>query len=496
MLLKDKLFPKKRQSGILLPLSALPSPHGIGDLGSEAYSFVDFLKNSHQRLWQLLPLCPIGKGNSPYSSSGAFAGEILFISLELLANEGLISSSELPQKPLSGRINYPLCRKLKLSLLKKAAAAFNTDDPYFKAFKEKHSHWLYDYSLFMALKDRFGGLPFYEWEDPYKYRIPSAMEAFRIEAKEEIAFYEVTQYLFYTQFSRLRDYTATSGIKLVGDIPFYVQLDSADVWAHPEYFKLGRDMKPMLVAGVPPDIFSPTGQLWGNPVYDWEQLKRSDYDWWKKRLGHSLELFDILRIDHFRAFADYYTVPSGAADATAGRWEKGVGMQFWDKMGSLADPSRIIAEDLGGETREVRSLIRNTGFPDMKVLQFAFDSGLSDPFLPRNMNRNTVCYTGTHDNNTTLGWWKELPPEQRGLFEKLVPNRPYDSPALRLIAFGMRSRANTVIIPLQDYLSLPGEARTNTPGRPFGNWEWRLSGDELTPELVKTVRTLSLGRNR
>lgn len=495
MPLRDKFF-RKKQSGVLLSIFSLPSEDGIGTLGKEAFEFVDFLSESHQTLWQILPLCPIGKGNSPYSSYGAFAGEILLIDLQSLANDGLISEDEIPKFESTDRINYPLCRELKLPVLKKAVDNFNKNDPAFNSFKKEQAYWLTDYCLFMALRDRFGGLPFTRWEDPYKYRDSTALEEFKKSAEETISFYEITQFIFYKQYLNLKNYASSKGIKIIGDIPFYVQLNSADVWANSKYFRLSRDLTPVLVAGVPPDVFSSTGQLWGNPIYDWEELKHDDYDWWKKRLAHSCKIYDILRIDHFRAFSDYYTIPSGSKDATLGRWEKGVGIHFWNRMKRFLNSPKIIAEDLGGETLEVRRLIKATGFPDMKVLQFAFDSGLSDPFLPRNMNRNCVCYTGTHDNDTTLGWWSTLSEEERSLFNKLVPKHSSDSPVLSLISYGMNSRADTVIIPLQDYLCLPTTARTNTPGKPNDNWEWRLSGKELTTELASLIKELSANRNR
>lgn len=493
MLLRGSKF-KNQSSGILLAVSSLPSKYGIGSLGEEAYKFIDFLKLSNQSIWQMLPLVPIGKGNSPYSSQSAFAGEILLIDIDLLVLDGLLNKEDIPERVFSKNVNYPFVKSFKLPLLKKATENFNTNSKEFKSFCD-NNHWLYDYSLFMTIKETFGNLPFYKWEDSLKYRHPDALKDFKEKHSEKIKFYEITQFLFYKQYNNLKKYAGNNGIKLVGDIPFYVSLDSADVWANPECFKLGRDMTPVLVAGVPPDIFSSTGQLWGNPVYDWEYHKKTDYSWWKKRLSHNAKLYDIIRIDHFRAFADYYTIPYGSPDAKSGNWERGVGMHFWNKMKPLLEDTLIIAEDLGGETPEVRELIERSGFPDMKVLQFAFDSDLKDPFLPKNMNVNCVCYTGTHDNDTTLGWYEKITPNEKNMFSKLVPMDKSRSPVLSLIAFGMKSRSQTVIIPLQDYLELPSTARMNTPGVPYGNWEWRFENEDITKELINTILRLTKYRN-
>lgn len=495
MLLRGNKAKYKPLSGVLLAVSSLPSPYGIGSLGAESYSFIDFLNESRQSLWQLLPLVPVGKGNSPYCSTSAFAGEILLIDIDILVSEGLLCYSDIKETDFPKNTDYKAVRKFKLPLLRKAVQNYDSNTPDFRSFKKKNCYWLEDYCLFMALKDYFGGLPFYQWDDPYKYRLKEALDSFKEGHKEELEFYEITQYLFYKQFYSLKAYAFKSAIKLIGDIPFYVSLDSADVWANPDCFRLGRDMTPVLVAGVPPDIFSSEGQLWGNPIYDWEYHKKSGYSWWKQRLLHTAKLYDIIRIDHFRAYADYYTIPFGSPNAKTGTWEKGVGMHFWNEIKKELGNTLIIAEDLGGETPEVRKLIAESGFPDMKVLQFAFDSDLKDPFLPKNMNSNCVCYTGTHDNDTTLGWYQKITQKERLLFSRLVPEDISHSPVLSLIAFGMKSKARMVIIPLQDYLELPSDCRMNTPGISRGNWEWRFSSGDLTDELIKTVIRLTRGRN-
>ncbi|MBP3323351.1 MAG: 4-alpha-glucanotransferase, partial [Clostridia bacterium] len=354
---------------------------------------------------------------------------------------------------------------------------------------------LSDYALFMAIKDSYAGLSFINWDEKLKYRLPDALNEFEKTHKEEILFYEITQFLFYRQFFKLKSYAASMGIKLIGDIPFYVSFESADVWSNPDCFKLGRDMTPVLVAGVPPDIFSKDGQLWGNPIYDWDFQKKNNFLWWQNRLAHNAKLYDTIRIDHFRAFADYYTVPFGSKTAKNGKWEKGVGINFWNRVKPAISHAHIIAEDLGGETDEVRQLISDTGFPDMKVMQFAFDSDLKDPFLPKNFNKNCVCYTGTHDNDTTLGWYNKATKKEKLIFEKTVPQDKSGSPVLSLIAYGMKSKARIVIIPLQDYLELDSDCRINTPGTEKGNWQWRFEKEDITDSLEALVLRLSKGRN-
>lgn len=495
MLLRGKKIKSNKTSGILLPLPALPSEHGIGDLGIEAYNFIDFLSRTNQSYWQLLPLCPVGKGNSPYHSSSTFAGEILYININQLAEAGLISPKNIPDVSFSKNTDYKSVRNFKLPLLKEAAENFDIETKDFLKFKKENRYWLKDYALFMAIKDSFGGAHFKTWDDALKYRDKEALLLFEDMHPEEILFYEITQYFFHSQFSRLKIYAEKSGVKLIGDIPFYVSHNSADVWSNPECFRLGRDLTPVLVAGVPPDIFSSSGQLWGNPIYDWDYHKKTGYSWWKQRLIKNAKLYDTIRIDHFRAFADYYTIPYGAKNAKGGKWEKGVGISFWRTVKPYIKHTEIIAEDLGGDTEEVRSLIEKTGFPNMKVLQFAFGTDLKDQFLPKNYPRNCICYTGTHDNDTTLGWYKKASSKEKLLFSRLVPEDKSGSIVLSLINYGMKSKAQTVIIPLQDYLELPSSERTNTPGTPSGNWEWRFEKKDLTDSLAETISRLSKNRN-
>ncbi len=495
MLLRGNEVKYARESGILLHISSLPSPYGIGSLGREAYRFVDFLKKSRQTYWQILPLCPVGKGNSPYSSVSSFAGEMLFIDLDMLIDDGLLNPADIPEAGFTKNVDYRPVREFKLPLIKKAAENFDTKSRDFKAFRRENSYWLDDYAVFMALKEVYRKKSFAELADGLKYRLPSDLNHFRKNHAEQILFYEITQYFFFSQYFKLKSYAAENGIKIIGDIPFYVQYDSADVWSRPDNFRLGRDMTPVLVAGVPPDVFSADGQLWGNPIYDWDFQKTTGYEWWKERLAHNAKLYDVIRIDHFRAFADYYTIPYGAQNAKSGKWEKGVGLPFWNIMKENID-AEIIAEDLGGETPEVEKLILDTGFPNMKVLQFAFNTDLENPFLPKNYQKNCVCYTGTHDNDTTRGWFEKASERERLMFSKLVPADKSNSAVLSLIAFGMKSKARIVIVPMQDYLQLDSSDRLNTPGIPSGNWEWRLSTDDICDSLTETVKRLSDGRNK
>lgn len=495
MLLRGSDAKYPRESGILLHITSLPSEYGIGSLGSAAREFTDFLKACGQTYWQILPICPIGRGNSPYSSVCSFAGEPLLIDIDELISDGLLEAAELSEKKFPERVDYSAVRRFKLPLIKKAARRFDTTCRDFKRFERENAFWLEDFSLFSAIKSVYHGAALSRFEDGLKYRNPSSINEFKEHHRDEITLCEVIQYLFFRQYSRIRDYAENAGIKIIGDIPFYVQYDSADVWSNPTLFKLGRDMTPVQVAGVPPDVFSAEGQLWGNPIYDWEAMRADGYDWWKKRLQYASHLYDVIRIDHFRAFCDYYTIPYGAKNAKAGKWVKGVGTEFW-KAAADSFSAEIIAEDLGGDTKAVEELVRDTGFPNMKVLQFAFNTDLSNKFLPRNYDRNCVCYTGTHDNDTTRGYFEKMSKSEIQMFSRTVPADKSGSAVYSLIAAAMRSKAKTVIIPMQDYLQLGSEAGMNTPGTPHGNWEWRLSRDSLTDELAGEIRRLSQGRNK
>lgn len=478
-----------KKCGILLALSSLPSKHGIGSLGKEAYDFVDLLAQTGQSYWQILPLCPIGKGNSPYSSVASFAGEMLYIDLETLREKEYIDN--IPPCKFSKNTDFEKSKEFKKPIILDAVLGFDTETREFKSFCKKNEFWLDDYAIFSAIKDVMGGLPYTQWEDGLKYRLPEHLQKFKAKYPQKIEYYKIIQYIFYSQYFKLKKYANNKGIKIIGDIPFYISGDSADVWANPNCFKLSRDLKPTLIAGVPPDIFSQNGQLWENPIYDWEYMKTDEYAWWTNRLKHAAEMYDVIRIDHFRAFNDYYTIPYGSKDAKNGCWVKGVGIEFFDTVMKKIPKCEIIAEDLGGESEDVQKLIKDTGFPNMKILQFAFDSDLEDPFLPQNFGSNCVCYTGTHDNDTTLGWYEKATVKEKIMFNQLIDADQTNSPVLSLIKAAMESKADTVIIPFQDYLELNSHSRLNLPGIAFGNWEWRFEKQDITENLKIKISRLS-----
>ncbi len=481
----------KGESGILLALSSLAGPYGIGSLGECAYRFVDFLAECRQHYWQLLPLGPVDEYHSPYRSASCFAGEILYIDLDFLVKDGLLATLELPIRESYCRTDYDAAKKIKLPMLEMAVERFDESEWAYRRFVNKN-HWLEDYALFAAIAETYGTLR--QFPEELKYRDPSAIEAFRATHREQIRFYKVTQFLFYRQFFALKRYAASSGVQLIGDIPFYVALDSADVWQNPECFRLDRQLLPLRVAGMPPDRFSETGQLWGNPIYDWEYQRKMKYRWWQDRLRHCATLYDAVRIDHFRAFASYYSVQYGAPDARLGSWENGPGYSFWQTAGRALGHTAVIAEDLGGEEAAVTELLKQTGFPNMKVLQFAFGTGWQNAFLPPNFDENCVCYTGTHDNNTVMGWYEKAPLRERVFFDRMAPLKG-ESAALRMIAMAMRSRARWVIIPLQDWLEADATARMNRPGTRHENWEWRVPPGVLNEDLRATVCAVTKNRN-
>ncbi|MCQ2450285.1 MAG: 4-alpha-glucanotransferase, partial [Clostridia bacterium] len=473
-------------------LSSLAGPYGIGSLGRCAYRFVDFLSESHQRYWQLLPLVPVDEYHSPYRSASCFAGGILYIDLEVLTKEGLLATLELPPQGQCSSTDYEAAAKIKMPLLKLAVERFDENERRYRRFLAKNRHWLEDYALFESISAEYGGLA--DFPEELKFRQPKALEAFALTHREEIRFHKVTQFLFYEQFFALKRYAAAEGVELIGDIPFYVAPHGADVWCTPDAFRLDRDLTPLCVAGMPPDRFSESGQLWGNPIYDWDYQRKTRYEWWQTRLRHCASMYDAVRIDHFRAFANFYSVRYGAEDARLGAWENGPGYAFWQIVRRSLGNTVIIAEDLGGEEAAVKELLAQTGFPNMKVLQFAFETDWQNEFLPVNYTENCVCYTGTHDNDTIMGWYENAPLRQRKFFERLAPLSG-ESAALRMIAMAMRSRAHWVIIPLQDWLEADGTARMNRPGTREENWEWRVPAGALNDDLCETVRTITRDRN-
>lgn len=481
---------KNRGSGILLHITSLPSPYGIGDLGPWAYQFADFLSEAKQKYWQFLPLNPTdqGSGNSPYSSPSAFAGNPHLISPDLLFESGFLTREEIIKTPSFSqkRCDYPSVIPYKNHLLHRAYERFKSNKKEKGAFDEfsiKNKFWLEDFALFIVIKHHFRGKAWGDWDQALRDRNPRHLEELRKHYHDAIEQEEFLQYLFFKQWLSLKKYCNEKGLKLIGDIPIYVNCDSADVWTNADHFKLDGEKRPLCVAGVPPDYFSKTGQLWGNPVYCWEILKERGYQWWFERMGHNLQLFDLLRIDHFRAFIAYWEVPASEKSAIQGQWVEAPAHDFFTALLQKFAADSLIAEDLGVITQDVKEVMNRFGLPGMRILQFAFDGDLAThPYLPHNFVPNCVVYTGTHDNNTLKGWFeKEAKSEtKQRLFRYLGKNVSSNELPKELIRLLMMSIANTVITPLQDLLGLGDEARMNRPSTARGNWEWRLTPDQLT----------------
>ena len=471
-----------RKSGILLHPTSLPGSGGIGSLGAEASAFIDFLAASGQSLWQVLPLGPTGHGNSPYSCYSAFAGNPLLVNFETLVEEGDLAAGECEDSGTKHRIDFPRVQRYKSRLLLKAADTFLArDDDHrhdeFRHFRET-TPWLQDFALFMALKDHFSGACWNDWPADIRTRSPHALIEYAARLAHEVNLHCYSQWQFFRQWHRVKKYANHRGVEIIGDIPIFVACDSADVWSNPSLFKLDELGDPTVVAGVPPDYFSATGQLWGNPLYDWEALAQSGYAWWIERLRSSFGLYDIIRIDHFRGFAACWEVPAGEATAVNGQWVDGPGEALFEAVEAALGKLPIIAEDLGVITPDVLELRDRFGFPGMKILHFAFDSGPDNPYLPHNIERSSVIYTGTHDNDTTVGWYSRLTDSERQRILHYLDS-PGKTIAWDLIRAALASVADTAIIPLQDVLSLGSEAKMNAPGTVGGNWSWRYQAGDL-----------------
>ena len=484
-----------RSSGILLPVFSLPSPYGIGTFGRAAYDFIDLLHSSGQRYWQMLPLGPTSYGDSPYQSFSTFAGNPYFIDLDLLCDEGLLKRGELPTDcGTPDRVDYGWLYRTRFAILEKAFARFLAlpdAEGRLDAFRAENTDWLDDYALFMALKDFHGGAPWTEWDEPLRMREASALETARTEHAERIRFHIFLQYAFFGQYAALKAYAASRGIRIIGDVPIYVPLDSADVWASPDEFLLDERRMPGAVAGVPPDYFSADGQLWGNPLYDWAHMRETGYAWWIRRIGAAIKRFDVLRIDHFRAFSTYWSVPAGSQTARAGEWKQGPGMEFLSRIQAWFAGLDVIAEDLGLLSEDVYALVRASGFPGMKVLQFAFSGDGDNEYLPHRYGENCVCYTGTHDNTTAAAWFGEAKKDEADMARAYFGIRRGESGHLGMIRGGMTSCAKLFVTGLQDWLGLGGEARINTPGTLGGNWVWRMTKSQLAAVPTDTIRNLT-----
>jgi 4-alpha-glucanotransferase len=482
----------ERSSGVLLHISSLPSPYGIGTLGQAAYDFADFLHASGQQYWQILPLGPTGFGDSPYQSLSSFAGNPYFIDLEELAKEELLTQEELQSIDWGkdpGHVDYGQIYLTRFDLLKKAyTRGWNRDLEKITAFRSSKK-WLEDYALYMALKAHFEMKGWADWPDQeIRLRKPEAMAKYRSLLTETIQFHIYLQYLFYTQWNKLRTYVHSLGIKIIGDLPIYISMDSADIWAEPEFFKLDENLRLKEVAGVPPDDFNADGQLWGNPLYDYDRMRADGWGWWIRRVEGASELYDVIRFDHFRGFESYWAVPAGESTAKNGVWKKGPGIDLVGVLTSWFSSLSFIAEDLGYLTPAVRALLSDSGLPGMKILEFAFYSRDPSDYLPHAYPRNCVCYTGTHDNETIAQWLASISPEVLDYARTYLGLNHREGYRWGMLRGCMSSSANLFIAQMQDYLGKGKEGRMNTPGTALGNWQWRLLPGEINETLAKKIR--------
>ena len=480
-----------RSSGVLMPMSSLPSPYGIGGMGRSAYAFVDFLKAAGQKYWQFLPLVPTGAGDSPYSSFSTFAGNPFYIDLDMLVKDKLLTDEEIGAVDWGGdpaQVDYEQLRRFRPQLLRlafergrsmhaAAVAAFRAENP-----------WVENYALYMALKEHFGMLPWTEWpEEAIRLHRPEAVRRWSEELREELDYHIFVQYLFFSQWQKLRAYARKKGVRFIGDIPIYVALDSADVWSEPQFFQLDEANVPKAVAGVPPDPFNDDGQLWGNPLYDWDAMQRDGYGWWIRRIDGARKLYDCIRIDHFRGFESFWTVPYGAENARKGVWTPGPGMKLVGVLTQWFSDLDFIAEDLGYVTPGVRKLLEDSGLPGMKVMEFAFDAHGDSDYLPHNCTPKSVCYLGTHDNDTVMGWLKTTRRTDRAFAARYMHITPEEGWCWGMIRAGMASASELFVVQMQDLLELGPEARMNTPGIPSGNWRWRMLPGAADKALAKKL---------
>ena len=494
MLLRDNDI--NRSSGILMGISSLPSPYGIGTLGKSAYDFVDFLADAGQSWWQMLPVGPTSYGDSPYQSPSTFAGNPYFIDLDLLVEDNLLTKEEIESLSWGDnpeKADYGLLYENRYILLQKAKErGFLRDSDKVNEFIKENENWVLDYALFMALKRKFDMKMWLLWPDEdIRLRKPEAIEYYKNELKNDIDLFIYIQYLFFNEWNKLREYAHKKGIGIIGDMPIYVALDSVDVWASPESFQLDEKNVPVEVSGVPPDYFSADGQLWGNPLYDYEAMAKDGYTWWINRIGGASKLYDVIRIDHFRGFESYWAVPYGETTAKNGRWVKGPEMDLVGKLKSEFPNIKFIAEDLGYPSPEVVKLLSDSEFPGMKVLEFAFDSRDTSNYLPHTYNYNCICYAGTHDNETLCQWIEQVDDADLNKAIEYLGLNEHEGFSWGIIRGGMGSVAKLFVAQMQDYLELGGEARMNTPGTDSGNWQWRMLPDAITPELTEKIAKIT-----
>ena len=484
-----------RESGVLMHITSLPGKYGVGTMGKNAYGFIDFLKMAGQSCWQILPLTPTGYGNSPYQSCSTFAGNPYLIDLELLADEGLLKQEELEAITWCDsdeKVDFGLLYNNRLSILRKAFVRYGETEE-FARFRAENVWWLPEFAAYMVLKDHFNGKPWYEWPDPLRWRRSSVIDAaVEYAGYEGYQFYCFVQYLFFKQWDALCAYAHENGISIIGDVPIYVPLDSADVWANPELFQLDENLMPTAVAGVTPDGFTADGQLWGNPLYRWETHKKDGYSWWLRRMWAAGRLYDVVRLDHFRGFESYWAVPYGDTTARDGWWVKGPGLDLVNTIKNNLPSLRLIAEDLGYLTEEVLEMRDASGLPGMKVLEFAFDSREGSDYLPHRYTANTVCYTGTHDNMTMRQWLNSCSEEVRAYAEEYMNLSEREGLVWGAIRTAMSCVSDLCIIPMQDLLDLDAEARMNFPGTMSdSNWTWRANNAIITDDLARKLRTLT-----
>lgn len=486
-----------RASGVLMHITSLPSPYGIGTVGKEAYKFVDFLRDSHQTYWQILPIGPTSYGDSPYQSFSTHAGNPYFIDLDMLKDDGLLKQSDYKNIDWGKdgeRVDYEAIYNNRFKVLKIAYENFkNTDHTEFDRFVAENDMWISNYALFMTAKSVNSNKCWLEWENGLKHRDPHTLWEFKNEHMDEVVFWEFVQYKFFEQWKKLKSYANDNGVRIIGDIPIYVALDSAAVWVHPDLYELDNDLNPTAVAGCPPDGFSPTGQLWGNPLYRWDRHRETGYSWWIDRLRASCELYDVVRIDHFRGFDEFYSIPYGDKTAEHGKWVKGPGIELFRFIEARMGALPVIAEDLGFLTPSVIKMLADSGFPGMKVLEFAFDPNSESDYLPYLYDKNSVVYIGTHDNNTVLGWAKETDKATVDFCKKyIMAKNASDSEFVwRFICAAMSSVSDTAIIQMQDILELDGRARMNTPSTTGSNWTWRMKKGAYNKTIARKLSEIT-----
>ncbi|MBO5607411.1 MAG: 4-alpha-glucanotransferase [Treponema sp.] len=477
-----------RACGVLMHISSLPGNTGIGTLGKNAYKFVDFLKKAGQSYWQILPICPTSYGDSPYQAFSTFAGNPYFIDLDFLAEEGYLAESDFKKIKWSSEntdVDYGLLYKERHNLFSVLQKNFTKNKPpLYEDFCTENSFWLDDYALFMAVKDAHDGRAFGTWEEGIRKREKSAVEEWTSKCAQRIDYYKMLQFFFFSQWKSLKDYANRNGIKIIGDLPIYVAADSSDVWTSPKQFELDENFVPLEVAGCPPDAFTADGQLWGNPVYDWDYMKNDGYLWWKKRIEVSLKTYDILRIDHFRGFDTFYAIPYGEKTARVGAWKPGPGIDLFESLKKDLGDLPIIAEDLGYTTDSVRKLLKDTGFPGMKVLQFSFGPEEGNENLPSDFISNSVVYTGTHDNDTLKGWLRDASEFEKDNAMKFLGLSDENKIPKAMMEYAISSKPDTCILTMQDLIGLDSSARMNKPSTLGTNWRWRATEDQITDEIA------------